>query len=148
MRPLTIERDRRTPVQLAAAGLGVVFLLVAAAGFIPGLTTDYKRLGEFGDIGAKLLGLFGVNWLENLVHVAYGVAGLALSTSTGRARVYLVGGGVLYLAIAVYGMVIDVHHDANVLGVNEAGNWLHLGLFVAMVGLGLMLQPRSSRSSR
>ncbi|WP_191259913.1 DUF4383 domain-containing protein, partial [Amycolatopsis oliviviridis] len=40
-RTTTATRTARTPAQLTAAAVGVVFLLVGIAGFIPGLTTDY-----------------------------------------------------------------------------------------------------------
>ena len=34
----------RRPVQLAAMVVGVVFLLIGIAGFIPGITTNYDQL--------------------------------------------------------------------------------------------------------
>ncbi len=131
------------PIQKAAAAMGAVFLLVAVAGFVPGLTSDYDRLGTFGDVAAKLLGVFGVNWLENLVHLTYAVAGFALARSVSGARTYFIGGGVLYGVVWIYGMVTGIHDDANILGVNDAGNWLHAALFVAMVAIGLALGKRA-----
>ncbi|MEO5576893.1 MAG: DUF4383 domain-containing protein, partial [Gaiellaceae bacterium] len=49
----------RTPVQNVARLVGIVFLLVGVAGFIPGLTTNlYDGLEFAGDNGnAELLGL-------------------------------------------------------------------------------------------
>ena len=127
----------RSTLQVAAAVVGAVFLAVGVLGFVPGVTADFDRLGVFGDVGARLLGLFGVNWLENLVHLGYGVAGLALASTASRARLYFVVGGALYLVVALYGFATGTHHDANILGVNQAGNFLHLGLGVGMVALGV-----------
>ena len=129
----------RTVLQQAAALFGVVFLVVGIAGFIPGITTDYDKLTVFGEEGANLLGIFGINILENVVHLLYGVAGLALARSWDGARTYFIGGGVIYLLVWVYGIVIDLESGANILGVNTAANWLHFLLGAAMVGLGLAL---------
>jgi hypothetical protein len=67
---------RATPVQTVAALVGLVFLLVGILGFVPGITTSYDNLSFAGHHGAKLLGVFGVNILHNIVHLGIGVAGL------------------------------------------------------------------------
>ncbi|CCH32334.1 DUF4383 domain-containing protein [Actinosynnema sp. NPDC047251] len=141
----------RTPVQTAALATGVVFLLVGIAGFIPGITTDYDALSFAGHhSGAKLLGIFEVSVLHNIVHLLFGVAGLALARTAAGARGYLVGGGVVYLVLFLYGLVIDHDSAANFVPVNEADNWLHLGLALGMIALGLGLSrrviPRDGRS--
>jgi hypothetical protein len=44
------------------------------------------------------------------------------------------------LALWVYGLVVqDEMTNANFVPLNEADNWLHLGLGVGMLGLGLGL---------
>lgn len=129
----------RSRVQVASIVFGVVFLVVGLAGFIPGLTTDYDRLGTFGGVAAKLLGIFGVNWLENVTHLLYGAAGLAAASTAARSRQYFLFGGVLYAIVGIYGVATGVHSDANILGVNEAGNVLHFVLAVVMIGVALVL---------
>jgi hypothetical protein len=139
---------RRLRIQVAAALTGVVFLIVTVAGFIPGVTTEYGRLDTFGAPGAKLLGIFGVNWVENLVHLAYGVGGLLLARTARWAWRYFVGGGALYLLVGLYGFATGTHSEANLLGVNAAGNWLHVALSVGMVGVGLLLGGRNRPAAR
>ncbi|MGI8606616.1 MAG: DUF4383 domain-containing protein [Gaiellaceae bacterium] len=119
--------------------MGIVFLLVGVLGFIPGITTDYDQLGNFGEVGAKLLGIVGINWLENVVHLLYGVLGLALARTWDGSRAYFLGGGVIYLVLWIYGLVIDLDSNANFLSVNNASNWLHFILGVVMVGIGVLL---------
>jgi hypothetical protein len=131
--------------RIAARAFGIVFLLVGIVGFIPGLTTDYERLNTFGQEAAKLLGVFGVNWLENAAHLVFGVAGLALSTSAARARAYFLGSGVVYVLLWLYGLIIEENSSANFLGVNDAGNWLHLALGVVMLGFGLFASGAARR---
>lgn len=130
----------RTPIQLAAAAVGAVFLLVGILGFIPGITTDYDQLTFAGHMsGAALLGLFKVSVLHNLVHLLFGVAGLALARSFTGARGFLIGGGIVYLVLWVYGLIIDFDSAANFVPLNTADNYLHLVLGVVMIGLGVVL---------
>jgi type II secretory pathway component PulF len=130
----------RTPVQVAAAAVGVVFLLVGILGFVPGVTTNYDQLAAAGHgSGALLLGVFAVSVLHNIVHLLFGVAGLAMARTPAGARNFLIWGGAVYLVLWLYGLLIDHGSQANFVPVNTADNWLHLVLAVAMIGLGVAL---------
>jgi hypothetical protein len=125
--------------------MGAVFLLVGVLGFIPGITSHYDQLtfaGHHSD--AALLGIFNVSVLHNVVHLAFGVAGIALARTFNNARAYLIGGGVIYFVLFVYGLVIDRESSMNFVPVNTADNWLHLGLAIAMLALGIALGRRSA----
>ncbi|MEV0643968.1 DUF4383 domain-containing protein [Phytomonospora sp. NPDC050363] len=135
-----VTATTRTPAQLVALVLGIVFLLVGIAGFIPGLTTDVGEMSFAGhESGAMLLGVFQVSILHNIVHLLFGVAGVAMARSFSTARSYLIGGGVVYALVWLYGLFISHDSVANFIPVNTADNWLHLGLAVAMIALGLLL---------
>jgi hypothetical protein len=128
-----------TLTQRAAAIVGAVFALIGLAGFIPGLTQNLDAISWAGnESNAKLLGLFEVSVLHNLVHLGYGILGLAAARAQNWARNFLIWGGAIYLGLAIYGMVIDRNSDANFVPLNIADNWLHLGLGLGMVGLGLL----------
>jgi hypothetical protein len=130
----------RTPVQIAALVVAATFLLVGVLGFIPGITTNYDQLMIAGhESGALLLGLFQVSVLHNLVHLAFGVVGVLMARTAAAARAFLVGGGVIYVLLWVYGLVIDQNSAANFVPLNTADNWLHLFLAVGMIALGLLL---------
>lgn len=131
------------PVRTAAQAVGVVFLLVGVLGFIPGITSNYDTMQFAGhESEAKLLGLFQVSILHNLVHLAFGVAGLALARTVSGARTYLVAGGAIYLVLWLYGLVVDHQSGANFVPLNNADNWLHLFLGIGMIALGLALTRR------
>jgi hypothetical protein len=132
-----------TPVQKAALAVGAVFLIIGLLGFVPGITANYDQLTFAGHhSSAALLGIFNVSILHNLVHLAFGVAGIAMARTFNGARSFLIGGGVVYLALFIYGLVIDHDSSANFVPVNDADNWLHLALAVAMIALGAALGRR------
>jgi hypothetical protein len=79
-----------------------------------------------------------VSVLHNIVHLLFGMVGLALARTVSGATAYLLGGGVVYLVLAVYGAVVDHGSSANFVPVNDADDWLHLALGLGMVGLGLL----------
>jgi hypothetical protein len=134
----------RTRVQLAATIVGAVFLLVGILGFVPGVTTHYSDMTFAGHNSmAKLLGVFMVSVLHNLVHIAFGIAGLALARRYASARSYLIAGGVIYLVLWVYGLIIDRSSNANFVPVNTPDNWLHFGLGAGMIALGLLLSDKA-----
>src|SRR5689334_17679245 len=141
----TDVRYDASPVQAAAALVAVAFGVVGVAGFIPGLTTHYGDLEFAGhDSGAMLLGLFQVSVLHNLVHLLFAVAGFMLARTATGARSYLIGGGLLYAVVFVWGMVVGAHDDANLIPLNRADDVLHIVLAAGMVLLGLLLgRPRT-----
>lgn len=138
-----------TRMQTAATVVAAVFVLVGVAGFIPGITTNYDDLTFAGhESEAELLGIFQVSVLHNIVHLLFGLVGLAAARSWNGARSYLIGGGVVYAVLFVYGLLIDHEEDANFVPVNDADNWLHLLLAVGMIGLGLALSKERDTGHR
>jgi hypothetical protein len=135
-------RDR-TPVQAAAALVGLVFLVVGILGFIPGITSHYSDLGFAGhESNAKLLGIFQTSVLHNLIHIAFGVGILMARTPEG-ARTYLIGGGVVYLVVWLIGAIGGLDW----LPVNAADNWLHIALGAGMIALGFVTGRDVSRET-
>jgi hypothetical protein len=125
--------------QRAAVAVGAVFLLVGVIGFVPGLTTDATDIHGAGhESPALIFGLFAVSVLHNVVHIAFGVAGLVAARSLRWSALYLAVGGMIYLALAAYGAIIGEDDAANFLPVNTADDFLHLGLGLAMVALGAL----------
>ncbi|XAS68114.1 DUF4383 domain-containing protein [Micrococcaceae bacterium Sec5.7] len=130
----------RTNVQKATLAVGAVFLLVGVLGFVPGMTSNYAQLQFAGhDSGAMLLGLFQVSVLHNIVHLLFGVAGIALARTAAGSRSYLLYGGIIYLVLWIYGLVVDKESAGNFVPLNGYDNWLHLLLGVAMIALALIL---------
>jgi Domain of unknown function (DUF4383) len=131
-RPMAGERDLLVTV---ARLFGVAFLLVGILGFIPGITSDAP--GDFvgEDSEAELLGIFAVSVLHNIVHLLFGIAGLALARTWDGARLFLVGGGVIYLLLWIVGLIGGLEW----LPSNSADYWLHFVLGITMLGAGFLL---------
>ncbi|MCE6994650.1 DUF4383 domain-containing protein [Saccharothrix sp. S26] len=128
------------PAQVLAGLVGLVFLALGVLGFVR------TGFGDFaGDNHAMLLG-FTLNPLHNVVHLAFGVLGLLMASTSGLARLY---GWILFLAygaVALWGLALagvfatnPVAGLGNPLALNVNDNWLHLGL--AAVGLLIAVLP-------
>lgn len=143
-----MPRDR-TPIQTMAMLVGIVFLLVGILGFIPGITSNFSDITFGGDESeAKLLGIFQTSILHNLVHILFGIAGLALARTWEGARTFLIGGGVVYLVLWLYGLIVDKESGANFVPLNTADDWLHFFLGLGMIGLGFVLgRDRPTRAA-
>jgi Domain of unknown function (DUF4383) len=130
----TTAGDRDLLVTVARL-FAIVFLLVGILGFIPGITSDAP--GDFAGDGsdAELLGIFRVSILHNIVHLLYGIVGLALARTWDGARTFLIGGGVVYIVLWVVGLI----GGADWVPVNTADSWLHFVLGVVMVAAGYVL---------
>ncbi|RQN09967.1 DUF4383 domain-containing protein [Aeromicrobium camelliae] len=129
----------RSLASTLAVASGAVFLLVGILGFVPGVTQEFDALGGAGHHSeAMLLGIFQVSVLHNIVHLAFGVIGLAVATRTDWSITYLIASGVIYGVLSIYGFVIDMQSEANFVPVNMADNWLHVILTIALLGGGLV----------
>ena len=134
----------RSLAQTLALLFGIAFLGAGILGFIPGITTnlgDIKFAGN--DSPSELLGIFQVSILHNIVHLLFGIVGLALARTWDGARTFLIGGGVVYLVLWVVGLI----GGADWVPVNSADNWLHFVLGVVMVAAGYVLGREPSRST-
>ena len=132
-------RDRST-VQSAALLVGILFFVLGILGFVPGITTHYGDLSFAGhDSGAKLFGIFQTSILHNVVHLLFGLIGIAMARSWEGARTFLIAGGTIYLVLFVYGLLAHGNSGWNFIPVNSADNVLHVALGVVMVVLGLVL---------
>jgi uncharacterized protein DUF4383 len=143
---VVMGRDR-SELQLASLIVGAVFLLVGILGFIPGITTNYGDMKFAGhESEAELLGIFQTSILHNIVHLAFGIAGIIASRTWDWSRLYLIGGGAIYLLLWLYGLLVGQESGANFVPTNTADDWLvHFLLGIVMIGTGYVLSRRVPR---
>jgi hypothetical protein len=142
-------RYAETPVQKAALVVGIVFLVVGIAGFIPGITSNVDQMPLTGpESESFLLGVFQVSILHNIVHLLFGVAGVALARTFSGSKNFLIWGGAVYALLWLYGLIVAEDSAANFVPVNDADDWLHLVLAIGMIALGLLLGRRTVDTRR
>ena len=113
----------RTPAQVFAYLSGAVLVLVGLIGFI----ADSSFETGSGIDGDKLLGIFEINGLHNIVHIASGLLLLAVAPRRPLARLGVLGFGVVYGLVTVIGL-IDGEDVLGLLPVNGPDNVLHIAL--------------------
>jgi hypothetical protein len=120
-----------TTVQRVALIFGILFILVGAYGFT---ATGMGNMEADPTRAPQLLGLFAVNVLHNVVHILFGIWGLAASRTYSAARSYARVGGALYLVLAVLGLIVPNGFGLVPLGGNDV--WLHLAAGIVLAGVG------------
>jgi Domain of unknown function (DUF4383) len=126
-------RDRSLAQTLALV-FGLAFLGAGVLGFIPGITTNLGDIEFAGnDSPSELLGIFQVSILHNIVHLLFGIAGIALARTLDGARTYLLGSGVIYVVLFLYGLLVGSDSDANFIPANTADDFLHLALAIGLL---------------
>ena len=138
---------------------GVVFLLVGILGFVPGINrmhdtmhtadANYPPLRVGGPGHGDLLGLFHVNVLHNVVHVAFGVWGLVAAGRIGAARNYFRGVGVAYALLAVMGLLpAPFNNTFGLVPIHGHDVWLHAVLALAGLYLGFVAKAHDVTEAR
>jgi hypothetical protein len=123
---------------LIAGVVGAVFVVVGLLGYT--VSGDHALAGH---TGGQLLGLFQVNSLHNMVHIAVGAAMIAAAIAgTRMARAANTAIGAVYLALGVLGLFITGANPLNVIALNGADNGLHMVIGAVLVGVGLAADKR------
>ena len=128
-----------SPNRLLATVFGVVYLLVGLIGFA------YTGLSNFAGThtGDKILGIFEVNPLHNIVHLAIGALLLAAGKAVTSAKGANTAVGGVYLLVGILGLFI-LDSSANILSLNSADNVLHFASAIVLLAVGLGADKRVS----
>jgi hypothetical protein len=128
----------RTLVQRAAQIFGWAFVIVGVLGFFAtGASMEDDPL-----LAPKLLGLFPVNVMHNVVHLLIGVWGLASAPSHAASKAYALGAGVIYLLLALIALL-----DPSLFGMVPIGGndiWLHVLFGLPLLVVGLISKRRET----
>lgn len=115
---------------------GIVFLVVGIAGFIPGLTTplgpQHPDLAVEAGAG-RLFGLFPVNFVHNLVHIIFGIWGIAVWRSVPRSLTYARAVAIIYALFVIMGLIPVLHTAFGLVPLYGHDVWLHI-LLAAVAG--------------
>ena len=122
---------------------GVVFVLLGVLGFIPGVTTDAANGHR------ELLGIFAVDTVHNIIHLASGIVALLCARNAMTARRYFQVFGVVYALVMVIGFiqVSSAGEPVELLGlfhVDHADNILHLVIAAVSLYAGFGMKNTDS----
>ena len=124
-----------TTLQKLAGVFGVIFVLIAVLGFIaPG-----GLVMAMDPTTGMVLGVFPVNLLHNIIHLAFGVWGLVASRSWSGSKSFFTIGGIIYVVLTCVGFLSPMGFGLVPLG--GADIWLHGVLAIAMLAIGLTAKP-------
>lgn len=119
---------------------GIVFLAVGILGFVPAAVqppeTGVDLAFEHGH--GRLLGLFPVNTLHNIVHIIFGIWGLAASRSLGGARGYAKAVAIIYAVLTVMGFIPALNTTFGLIPLYGNDIWLHAVLALVAAYFGFM----------
>lgn len=106
---------------------GIVYMLVGILGFIPGLTSHHADMPPItvDSFYGKILGLFPVNILHNVVHLAIGAWGILASKSVSGARLFGKGLAVFYGLLAILGLLPVTNTMFGLIPIYGHDVWLH-----------------------
>ena len=127
---------------------GVVFLGLAATGLIPGLLQPPHAADpglSVDSMHGRALGIFPVNILHTLVHLAFGIWGLVASRSWDAAKGYAKAVAIIYAMFVVMGLIPGLDTTFGLVPLHGNDVWLHLLLAVPAAYFGFM--HRDNRTS-
>ena len=123
---------------------GIVFIIVGAGGFIPGLTT-MGPMGHPADANVTMVSMFGyelklfpVNVLHDIVHILFGIWGLLAARSLAGARMYFRGVAIIYALLTVMGFIPSLNTTFGLIPLYGNDIWLHALLAIVAAYFGWM----------
>jgi len=135
-------------VRQFAMVFGVIYLLVGILGFIPGINQMAQLPGVTVDMAeGRLLGLFPVNAMHNLVHILIGIWGIASSRSYDGAIGFARGLTIVYVILAIAGLIPGLNTLFGLAPLYSHDIWLHAGSALIAAYFGWMA-PRTADTAR
>ena len=130
-----------TTVQRVSQIFGWAFIVVGIAGFF------YTGASMEADPAEAphLFGLFPVNVLHNLVHLALGIWGVVAARTWGAAKGYCQAAGVIYLLLAGLGFIAPSMFGLVPIGGNDI--WLHIVLALPLLYFGFTAREGAARTA-
>jgi hypothetical protein len=124
---------------------GILFLVVALGGFVPGMLQP-PAPGDpdlaVDSMHGRALGLFPVNILHNLVHLVFGLWGIIASRSFDQARNYAKAVAIIYAVFIVMGLIPGLNTTFGLVPLHGNDVWLHALLAIPAAYFGFVHRDR------
>jgi hypothetical protein len=129
---------------------GIVYIAAGVLGFVPALISppppDAPSVGVTSFHG-YLLGLFPINLMHNLVHLAIGVWGVAAARSVTGARGYAKGLTIIYGVLAVMGLIPALNTLFGLAPIHGHDVWLHAATAIIAAYFGWFATARTETAT-
>lgn len=116
--------------------IGILFLGIGILGFFPAMVeppaVNDPALSVHASHG-RLFGLFPVNIMHNLVHVAFGVWGIVSAKDFIASRTFCRANAIIYGLLAILGLFPVLNTMFGLMPIHGNDIWLHV-LFAAATG--------------
>jgi hypothetical protein len=130
---------------------GILFLVIFASGVVPGMLQPPDPAHPemaMDTMYGRALGLFPVNLLHDLVHLAFGIWGLIAYRSFDSARTYARATAVIYAVFALMGLVPALSTTFGLVPLFGHDVWLHLVLAAGAAYFGFIHREREGAARR
>lgn len=131
--------------------LGIIYLIVGVAGFIPGLMTA-PGIGDpelaVDALHGELFGLFPVNILHTIVHLLIGIWGVVAYRTFGASRVFSRAIGVIFAILAIMGFIPGLATTFGLIPLYGNDIWLHAITAILGIYFGWMAPAPSGEPAR
>jgi hypothetical protein len=130
--------------RMFALAIGIVYLLVGLLGLVwPGGTMITHNGASDAD-WPRLLGLFPINLLHNIVHLAIGAWGIAAYRSLNGSVAFARALAILYGLLAIMGLIPGLNTTFGLIPIFGHDVWLHAGTALIAAYFGWMAHNRSA----
>ncbi len=124
--------------------IGAIYVIVGILGFVPAALSsppaDAPSVSVTSNYG-YLLGIFPVNLLHDLVHIAVGALGLWAYTRYGAARAYSQGLAVVFGLLTVMGFFPGLKTTFGLIPLFGNDIWLHALTALVAAYFGFVARP-------
>ena len=137
--------DTSSPARLYATLVGAVLVVAGIIGFF------YESSFSTGNNvpADEVFGLLAVNGWHNVIHLAFGLVGLAMAGNAASARTYCLAAGAIYTVLAIWGFLETEGGYAvliDMVPINTEDNVLHLILGLTGIAAAFATPDRETRT--
>jgi hypothetical protein len=136
-------------VRKFALVFGIIYAVVGVAGFIPAFLQPVPPQAPqlaIESFHGYLFGLFPVNILHSLVHLALGVWGIVAAKGIAASVYYGRSLAIIYGILAIMGLIPALNTVFGLVPLHSHDIWLHAGTALIAAYFGFAYKPEAQRA--
>ncbi len=125
-----------SPTRIVVGALGAIYIVIGILGFLGEPIVASASHADMPSASGDLMGIFPINVLHNVVHLAIGAILLFGATEVGRAIMVARGVAATYALVGVLGIIAP--DTFGIMPIGGADVWLHFGTAAVLFGVTLL----------